>query len=436
MNQSPRRVAGPRRRLAAIALLASSALAVAACSSNSGSSSTSGSASSAAAGNNSTATGTPILIGGQGDLNAAIGVTDGFQARIDAANKAGGIDGHPIKFLGTLDDALSPQTNLTNSQKLVESDHVVAIAPYVSNICTSSGTGFLAQNKTPFIGWATCAGWLGNQYGIGINGAQVNIHYQATNGMTQLVTAMKNMPAYNVKQASDVKLALIGFSGTNGSFATASLTAAAKAVGIDVVYSQASIPLAATNFAPYAQAVTGAGANAVYEITDAPLAVGLSGALKAAGFKGFAVNGVTYLPGQLASSASTRAALDGVGVESEFPVNEDNSPASQAAVQQLSAAGKSTSLTTGISQGYWSADVLVQLLQATAKRVGAGNITGAALEATVTGGWTYTGGLGTMSYPNAWTYPTGCGTLVQQQGTTYKLLVPYGCSSKVAKLGL
>jgi ABC-type branched-subunit amino acid transport system substrate-binding protein len=311
---------------------------------------------------------------------------------------------------------------------------VVADAPYASNICTSSGAGFLAQNKTPFIGWATCAGWLGNHYGIGINGAQVNVQYQATNGMTQLVNAMKNMPAYNVRQASDVKLALIGFSGANGAFAVTSLTAAAKAVGINVVYSQATIPLAATNFAPYAQAVIGSGANAVYEITDAPLSVGLSGALKAAGFKGFAVNGVTYFPGQ--SNASMLAALDGVGIESEFPVNEDSSPAVQTAVQQLAADGKSTKLITGVSQGYWSADVLVQLLQATAKRVGAANITGAAIEATAQAGWTYTGGLGTMSFPAAWTYPTGCGTLVQQQGTTYKLLEPYSCSSKVAKLGL
>jgi branched-chain amino acid transport system substrate-binding protein len=435
MNQSPPRPARRRHRVAAIALLTVSALAVAACSSSS-SSSTSGSSSSGAGGSTSAATGSPIIIGGQADLNGAIGINDGFQARIDAANKAGGIDGHPIKFLGTLDDAFSGQTNLTDSQKLVQSDHVVAVAPYASNVCTNAGTGFLSQNQTPFIGWATCAGWIGNKFGIGINGAQVNINLQATNGMTQLVNAMKNMPAYNVKQASDVKLALIGFSGINGSFATASLTAAAKAVGIDVVYSKAPIPLAATNFAPYAQAVIGSGANAVYEITDAPLAVGLTGALKAASFKGFAVNGVTYIPGQLKSSAATQAALDGVGVESEFPVNEDNTPAVQAAVQQLSADGKSTYLTTGISQGYWSADILIALLQATAKRVGAGNITGAAIQATVAGGWTYTGGLGTMSYPNAWTYPTGCGTLVQQQGTTYKLLEPYSCSSAVAKTGL
>jgi ABC-type branched-subunit amino acid transport system substrate-binding protein len=433
MNEQRLRATRPRRRRAATAVLAGALLLVAACGSTG---STSGSSSPAQGGSSSAATGSPILIGGQGDLVGAPGVADGFDARIAAANKAGGIDGHPIKFVGMLDDAFSPQTNLTNSQKLVESNNVVAIAPYISEICTSAGTGFLERNKTPFIGWSVCGGWIGNKWGIGINGAQSDIAVQSEGGMLQLASAMEKMASLNVKRPSDIKLAVIGFNTAGGQFATAALSAAARAVGIDVVYSKAPIPQTTTNFAPYGQAVIGSGANAVYEITDAPLSVGLSAALKAAGFKGFAVNGVTYLPGQLASNPSEEAGLNGVGVESEFPVNEDNSSAARAAEQQLAADGKPALLTTGVSIGYWSGDVLVKLLQATAKRVGAGSITGTAIQATAAAGWTYTGGLGTMTYPAAWTYPTGCGTLVQEQGTSYKLLEPYTCTPKYAKTGL
>src|SRR5216684_1535144 len=120
MNEQRLRATRPRRRRAATAVLAGALLLVAACGSTG---STSGSSSPAQGGSSSAATGSPILIGGQGDLVGAPGVADGFDARIAAANKAGGIDGHPIKFVGMLDDAFSPQTNLTNSQKLVESDN-------------------------------------------------------------------------------------------------------------------------------------------------------------------------------------------------------------------------------------------------------------------------------------------------------------------------
>jgi len=397
------------------------------------------SASSSSSGSNSTpksaATGTPILIGGQGDVSTNVGVADGFEARITAANAAGGIDGRPIKFVGMLNDNESPQTNLTNSQQLVESDHVVAVAPYISEVCTSSGPGFLESNKTPFIGYATCGGWNGNDWGIGINGAQSNISLQAEGGSLQVIAAMEHMSSLHVAKPSDIKLAVIGFNTAAGQFATASLAAAAKATGISVVYAKAPMPFTTTNFAPYAQDVIGAGANAVFEITDAPLSIGLSAALKAASFQGFVYDGVTYLPGELAASPTEEAALNGVGVESEFPVNEDNTPAVKTAEQQLAADGKSTALTTGISIGYWSGDVLVQLLKATAARVGASNITGAALQATAAAGWTYTGGLGTMAYPAAWTYPTGCGTLVQEEGTGYTLLEPYTCTPKYAKTG-
>jgi ABC-type branched-subunit amino acid transport system substrate-binding protein len=422
------------RRAAIAAALAG--LVAAGCASGSSATSGSNSSSGSTSVPKSTATGSPILIGGQGDLAGAIGVADGFEARIAAANAAGGIDGRPIKFAGMLDDNLSAQTNLTNSQQLVESDHVVAVAPYISEVCTQSGPGFLERNKTPFIGYATCGGWVGNNWGIGINGAEDNPHLQSEGGFLELIAAMEHMPSMHVTKPSDIKLAVIGFNTAAGVFATGTLAAAAKAVGIDVVYAKAPIPAATTNFAPYAQDVIGSGANAVYEITDAPLSVSLSAALKAANFQGFAFDGITYLPGELASNPGEEAALNGVGVMNDFPVNEDNIPAVKTAEQQLAADGKPTNLTTGVSIGYWSGDVLVQLLKATAARVGAGNITGAAIQATAAAGWTYTGGLGTMTYPAAWTYPTGCITMVQEEGTGYKLLEPYTCTPKYAKTGL
>jgi branched-chain amino acid transport system substrate-binding protein len=94
----------------------------------------------------------PIIVGGDGDLAIAAGVAQGFVAGIVRFNKSGGLDGRKIEFLGVLDDGFSGQTNLTNAQKLVENDHVMAVAPMISEIAGSATGTFLARSHTPFIG--------------------------------------------------------------------------------------------------------------------------------------------------------------------------------------------------------------------------------------------------------------------------------------------
>src|SRR5580698_1453180 len=99
-------------------------------------------------------TDSPIIVGGDGDLNVSTGVAQGFTAGIERFNKAGGLDGRKIEFTGFLDDGFSAQTNLTNAQQLVENKHVTVVAPFLSEVGTSATATFLAQSKVPFIGWA------------------------------------------------------------------------------------------------------------------------------------------------------------------------------------------------------------------------------------------------------------------------------------------
>ena len=73
---------------------------------------------------------TPIIVGGDGDLSISAGVTQGFDAGIYRFNKAGGLDGRKIQYLGFLDDSFSPATNLSNAQELVNSKHAMVIAPF------------------------------------------------------------------------------------------------------------------------------------------------------------------------------------------------------------------------------------------------------------------------------------------------------------------
>jgi ABC-type branched-subunit amino acid transport system substrate-binding protein len=366
----------------------------------------------------------PIIVGGDGDLAISAGVAQGFEAGIVRFNKSGGLDGRKIKFLGVLDDGFSPQTNLTNAQKLVENDHVMAVAPMISETAGAASGTFLAQSHTPFIGWAVNAAFAAApKWGLGIDGLQINPAIQALGAKKGIFDSPKQE-----------KIAFIAENVAGAVSANNALAAVAKLEGADVVYRDAPIAvIGTTSYAPYAQAIMASGANLAFEALDSADAIGLAAALKAAGFKGAIENGVTYYPGELASQPNEAAALDHVYVADLFPADENDTKAVKQEEKDLEAVGQKPDLTSGVSVGYWSAIVFEQMLRATLKSVGgdAAKVTGAALDQMVNSGFTYKdpipGGIGTEYFPAAEKVPTGCGTLLQVEGTAFHQVTPYGC---------
>jgi ABC-type branched-subunit amino acid transport system substrate-binding protein len=376
----------------------------------------------------------PIVVGSDGDLAAGPGVAEGFEAGIVRFNKAGGLAGRQIKFVGIANDGFSPASALSNTQQLVESKHIFAMVPVESTVADGSTGLFLADHNVPFIGWATNAAFATQtRWGFGIDGNQGNPQVQGVAGMTQVLAAMQK-----TKTPGQVRMALIANNIPGSIVANNALAGAAKVLGIHVVYQQTPVATTGTtSYAPYAQSIMSSGANAVYEVLGAPDSIGLAAALKSEGFKGLVVNGVTYLPGDLAGQPNEAAALNGVYVESLFPVGENASPAVKQEQKDLVSVGQAPYLTSGISVGYWSAIVFEQMLRATLQSVGgdATKVTGAALEKMVNNGFTYrdpiSGGIGPEYFPAARTIPTGCGTLVKTVGTGYKQIAPFQCPGAV-----
>jgi len=102
------------------------------------------------------ATKSPIVIGFEADLTGVsssvdIGAVQGAQARVDAQNAAGGVDGHPLQ-LAVKDDTSSPQGDLTAAQALVETDHATVIANISS--FTFGAMRYLNQHGIPVMGGA------------------------------------------------------------------------------------------------------------------------------------------------------------------------------------------------------------------------------------------------------------------------------------------
>jgi ABC-type branched-subunit amino acid transport system substrate-binding protein len=372
---------------------------------------------------------TPIIVGGDGDASLNAGAAQGFEAGIYRFNKAGGLNGRKIKYVGFLDDAFSPQTALTNAQELVLDKHAMFVAPLVSDVATASTGDFLAGAKVPFLGWAESTPFLTEPtWGFGIDGLLVNPAVEMRSQSQYLVAK-----GYT-KDPGKFKFAYIGVDYATAITGVEALEGVSRSLGMKVVLTDDTVPvLGNVNYTPYVQAVLSSGANAVYEALGTADAIAFAAALHAAGFKGMIINSVTYLPGSLASSPSEESALQGVYVADTFPADENDTPAVKQEEKDLKATGQPPYLTTGVSIGYWSAIVLEQMLRATLKQVG-GNpnlVTGVSLHRVVNRGFTYTdpiaGGIGTEYFPAAEQVPNGCSTLLQTVGSGFKVVTPYQC---------
>jgi ABC-type branched-subunit amino acid transport system substrate-binding protein len=387
-------------------------------------------ASTAGASGSSTA---PIVVGGQGDAaliqGGAASVSAGFEARIARFNKAGGLDGRKIKYLGFLDDALSPTNSLNDSAKLVEDDHVMVVAPFYSQVATVASGTFFTQHKVPFIGYAASPAFGGNSWGFGVTGDQTNPNLEGTEDFRELIIGTGQ------KSPADVKLAIPANDTPGAIIVDKAFAVVAEHLGIKVVYDQAPIPVTGTiSYAPYASAIVSSGANAVYILTSAPTATALAAALKAAGFKGTVFDGTSYDPGQLGSDPSEEAALQGLDVIQYMPAGANHSPATVQAQKDLKAIGASTLLSTGEAVGYWSADILIQGLEKDAKKVGAAKVNSVNLDSAMAKGFTYTGLSGSISpltFPKDASQPKGCWTLLQVKGAQFVQKTPMLCGPNI-----
>jgi branched-chain amino acid transport system substrate-binding protein len=93
---------------------------------------------------------------------------------MNATNDAGGINGHPIKII-TMDDTGNPTTALTDVQKMVESDHIVALLEPAS--VTSGYMTYLNGKGIPAV---TASGFYGISPGLTLNASTSLVSYDKT----------------------------------------------------------------------------------------------------------------------------------------------------------------------------------------------------------------------------------------------------------------
>jgi len=377
-------------------------------------------------------TDTEIKVGGLGYTAFYEEAGKAAKARFDAANKNGEIPGgRKINYIGFTDDKSSGDTNLSESRRLVTEEQVFAIDPVISPAFQAAGT-FLNQSKVPTIGWGISSAYCdaGNKYVFGFTGCLVpNPPTYPGNTWGELVNQYFKGKGVTTG-AKGKTAAVIADNNDSGKSGVEVIAATAEAVGMKVVYKEASVPPApatVSDWTPYVQSIMtsngGKQPDVVFLVVAPSSVFGLGPALSQAGFTGVDTNAVGYVPA-LASLTKGWQAF------TQFATPESTSSQMAEINSNLKAAGLATVGQPGLA-GYFAADMFVQIL----KKVGK-DLTPEKFQA-VAAKFKYQieNVVGPTYYPAGYKAGSPCGQLAESNGTTYSITAPFACYDLLTKKG-
>lgn len=382
-------------------------------------------------------TDTEITIGGLAALTSPQGGYPGAdvaaKARFERANREGGIHGRTINYIGTKDDGEDAGRNLDLARQLVQQDEVFAIVPAIGQGLLPQSSDFLEEQQVPFVGYGFMPGFCGTSFGFGFNGCLIPPGGDLAN------TSLADPLVDHLEMDESSSVAIISYDNEAGRTAMAQVEAVFERRGVRVVLADSSVPTNdATDFTPWVERIMtaddGEPPTAVANVTLFNNTVGLTGALRDAGYAGATVNYLTYVPGLLAAQPQVAAALQDTFVTTQWLPEEFGGTAIDQIKADLEAIGEDPTIGYATSIGYWSADVMVQMLEA----VGA-DLTPETFDQIVNGGWTYEPvgdpiGIGPVEFPRDHAQPTPCAAMVQVKGDAYEPVLPMSCY-EVVKIG-
>jgi branched-chain amino acid transport system substrate-binding protein len=419
----------------AIALVAMIAIAAAACGDDDDDAGTAGTTT-AGSGSATTAGGDgggcddskeALKIGGVAQVGNFSGIEEGAKARIEKANETC-VQGHKLEWVGMRDDASDSQKNIDALRDLVENEGVFAVIATSANLTTPS-TNYLAEKKVPYFGWGFMPGFCGaDSWGYGFNGCLSGFALDAL-GALELEGAQLNgsLTGPNAellqKDLDEYTLVVLNSGDEAGALGDAQYSAL---WGPDQLLAKESVPVqGVTDFTQYVNLIKQHNPDVVVVSVDFATAIKLKAAIIQSGYEGAVVDYVTYIPGLLDSSADTAAALEGGYSNSQFPASEDGGQATKDIAAALEAIGEAPFVTQGASIGWWSTDVMIQMLEDID-----GDITPDTFRTLAESGWEYEpveGGIGPISYPEGHTNPAPCAGLVKVEGGKYVSAVEFQC---------
>ena len=190
-----------------------------------------------------------------GALGSTFGpaVEQGFKARIDAQNEAGGVNGHQLKAV-VADNASDTNNETTAVQSLIKQDvfAVGAFDPFLF-----AGYQPLTQQKIPVVG----AGFGGPMFGDPKVTNLVSVWGPMTSDYSEVYSGYGEL----MKTQGVTKLAVLGYGDQPSSKGSATnFGKSAVAAGVELCYENYSVPVSATDFTSIALQIKEKGCDGVY----------------------------------------------------------------------------------------------------------------------------------------------------------------------------
>jgi ABC-type branched-subunit amino acid transport system substrate-binding protein len=337
----------------------------------------------------------------------------------DKVNEAGGVNGRKITFVDCRDDQATPDVSIQEATRLIDQDGVFAIVPAGPQF---SGSSIAIDKNTPFFGWGINPFFCDNTQGFGFNGCT---------GPNDPKWENPTWAALLLKAKPDVKtVAMIGHDIPAGKVNMDAISKGAEMEGLKIVYSDTSVPITGvTDWTPYVQGVIASGADAV--MVQLQQAIPFIAALKAAGYTGVTQNAVAYDPRTLQDPAGADV-LEGQYMNVQFVPFESDDPAVQTLKDDVAKyAGQDQLLTVALGQGYLSAKMFVDLVEAAGPDLTTDSFYKAA------DGFSFDGDglVGKIAFPDAHASNSGCEALVQAVKGKFEVAVPLTCAPGVGQIG-
>jgi branched-chain amino acid transport system substrate-binding protein len=369
--------------------------------------------------------GKTITVAGIGSAASGFAESDvGTLARLKRANDTNELKGIKFEYKGFADDKQDVATATSEVRRLVEQEGVFAIVPDLSAINPGP---YLNAKHVPYIGWAFDNTYCSDTpttklYGFGFNGCLVPADPPFMPG-----GGYQTFYQYLSKKTGKKHPSIVLFSQDNQSGKhTAELQAVpARGVGLDVVYNKGVVPLQVSDYTPYVQQWLKADGGKQPDAINCLLAtqcLPIWSAVKAAGYTGTFITSI-YTDVLLKPLA---------GTVSYVSYNIEPNAGLTQLKKDLDAEKPGTQVTSSNAVAYFAADMLIQAL----KKVGK-NITPEAVQKVLaTQTWQIKGFVGPLKYPASTVVPQPfCQTVVEDaDGTSWKAVVPFTCSTKTFKV--
>ncbi|MCB1256027.1 MAG: ABC transporter substrate-binding protein [Microthrixaceae bacterium] len=343
----------------------------------------------------------------------------GVEARIKAANDAGGVHGRQIEFVGAKEDDNDPTKDQDLVKALVEQEKVFALLPVMSG--GFGGGDYVVENNVPMFGYGINPSFCENQVAFGITGCVTNPTLKV--GSNALGTALSDM----FDGETGKTIAFIAEDNDAGRGGLILLQASVEDKGFKVVSAKPSLPAPPEqpgDVSPFVTDLLSSNGGSAPDIIY--LQASLSGAkiadgLQKGGFKGMIIT-PSYSPLLLGVPGYNDIYVNTqFGMDPTIPANKEM----MEAVQKIKPDQK---ISLALVAGYYSADLFIKALEKTGK-----DLTVESFLKTLNDGFTYSadGVVGESKWPDNHDKPVPCSVMTKVENNAFNSIQQLICGQNI-----